>query len=549
MTPITEPPSLSPIAPEDIEKRLAQVKSEAVRWLQGRRRQDGFSFCEHAFTASELNATTGGVELWTLLGLPLTADERGGWVRRLQSYQNPETGLVTDPTWQDRQINRNPSQLKDGDTFFTMTCAAALEALGACYDHPVAYLQDLSAERLVASPDWGIAAHHPFAIGDYGRLIRVNLALGISGAQDQWEALLRCTAEWQDPLTGLWPAGHERTPLTPAINRSFHVLRATWNLCDAPCLKPDAIIDSCLEASTDARFYGWEPGYACNDLDLAHILYTACCQSDHCREEVRQWALRQLPMILAVQKPDGGFSFRHTRSMEDHGGIRMSPGQAEGDTWGTLMYLGTVKMMAELAYPGIRAPWAYSRVHAVPTPDASLTMSENPQGTTTLPGEKISIGAGTTIEPGARLDATSGEITLGKNCLVLQGALLLPYDGFIRMGDDCSINPYCVIYGHGGLTIGNGVRIATHTVIIPANHRFDDPDIPIFRQGLSCKGVTIEDDVWIGCHVSILDGAHIGRGSVIAAGSVVRGRVEPYSVMGGVPAKLLKKRNAPGSNR
>jgi acetyltransferase-like isoleucine patch superfamily enzyme len=86
------------------------------------------------------------------------------------------------------------------------------------------------------------------------------------------------------------------------------------------------------------------------------------------------------------------------------------------------------------------------------------------------------------------------------------------------------------------------VRIATHVVIIPANHVFTNPDLPICRQGLTCKGVTIEDDVWIGCNVTVLDGAHIGRGSVIAAGSVVRGRVEPWSVMGGVPARVIKMR-------
>ncbi|MCK7515996.1 MAG: acyltransferase [Desulfobacterales bacterium] len=72
--------------------------------------------------------------------------------------------------------------------------------------------------------------------------------------------------------------------------------------------------------------------------------------------------------------------------------------------------------------------------------------------------------------------------------------------------------------GDGGLTIGNNVRIAAHTVIIPANHVFDDVNIPIRKQGLSKKGIVIEDDVWIGSGVKILDGVVIGKGCVIGAG-------------------------------
>lgn len=160
----------------------------------------------------------------------------------------------------------------------------------------------------------------------------------------------------------------------------------------------------------------------------------------------------------------------------------------------------------------------------------------------TGPDDAISIGEDTRIAPGARLDGAQGKIRIGKKCSIHDGVLLLPYGGFIQIGDYSTINPYSVVYGHGGVTIGSGVRIATHVVIIPANHIFADPETPICTQGLTCEGITIEDDVWIGCNVTLLDGVYIGRGSVIAAGSVVRGRVEPYSVMGGVPARLIKKR-------
>jgi acetyltransferase-like isoleucine patch superfamily enzyme len=159
-----------------------------------------------------------------------------------------------------------------------------------------------------------------------------------------------------------------------------------------------------------------------------------------------------------------------------------------------------------------------------------------------LGSQRITIGDGSLIAPDAWLDGENGQIVIGKRCIIHPGAMLLPYDGFIKLGDDCSVNPYTILYGHGGLTIGNGVRIATHAVMIPANHMYNDPEIPIFQQGVTMEGITIEDDVWVGCNVTILDGVRIGKGSVIAAGSVVTKDVESYTVVAGTPARPIKKR-------
>ncbi len=135
-----------------------------------------------------------------------------------------------------------------------------------------------------------------------------------------------------------------------------------------------------------------------------------------------------------------------------------------------------------------------------------------------------------------------GEISIGKNTEILNGVLILTYGGNINIGDNCSINPYSVLYGHGGLAIGNNVLIAAHCVIIPANHNFSEIEEPINKQGLTCKGIIIEDDVWLGTGCKILDGVTIGKGSIIGAGSIVTKSIPGNSVFVGNPAKFLKHR-------
>lgn len=136
-----------------------------------------------------------------------------------------------------------------------------------------------------------------------------------------------------------------------------------------------------------------------------------------------------------------------------------------------------------------------------------------------------------------------GKIYIGKNCEILNGVLLMTYGGNIIIGDNCSINPYTILYGHGNLTIGDNVLIAGHCLIIPSNHIFSDINSPINQQGLTKKGIVIENNVWIGAGCRILDGVRIGHGAIVAAGAVVNKTVMLNTIVGGVPAKLIKTRN------
>lgn len=96
--------------------------------------------------------------------------------------------------------------------------------------------------------------------------------------------------------------------------------------------------------------------------------------------------------------------------------------------------------------------------------------------------------------------------------------------------------------GAGLLEIGDNTIFGNYVSIHPENHNFADLDIPILLQGVTGKGIKIGTDCWIGAKVTILDGTVIGDHSIVAAGAVVTGKFPPYSIIGGVPAKIIKMR-------
>lgn len=112
----------------------------------------------------------------------------------------------------------------------------------------------------------------------------------------------------------------------------------------------------------------------------------------------------------------------------------------------------------------------------------------------------------------------------------------------MEIGDYVSINRNSTIGGHGGVIIGNFVKIGPYCTIITANHQYSDWRKPIWFQDVRLGPVRIGDDVWIGTNVVILPNVKIGRGSIIGAGAVVTHDVDPYTVVGGVPAKFIKYR-------
>lgn len=114
---------------------------------------------------------------------------------------------------------------------------------------------------------------------------------------------------------------------------------------------------------------------------------------------------------------------------------------------------------------------------------------------------------------------------------------------YITIGNNVGIGEFSYLGGGGGLEIGNDVIAGQYLSCHPENHVFADLETPIRLQGVERKGIRIGDNCWLGSKVTILDGVELGDGCVVAAGSVVTQSFPAGSVIGGVPAKLLKTRN------
>lgn len=116
--------------------------------------------------------------------------------------------------------------------------------------------------------------------------------------------------------------------------------------------------------------------------------------------------------------------------------------------------------------------------------------------------------------------------------------------GDIVVGARSIINSGCVFYTGNGVVIGEDCAIAANCTFAPANHAVGRADLPVNRQGFapSKGGIVLGNDVWIGANCVLLDGARLGEGAVVGAGSVVRGVVEPYAIVAGNPLRVLGRR-------
>lgn len=144
-------------------------------------------------------------------------------------------------------------------------------------------------------------------------------------------------------------------------------------------------------------------------------------------------------------------------------------------------------------------------------------------------------------------DSTKGtKIIIGDGVMIDSFVKIKPAGGMgdVNIGAHSYINSGTVIYSGHGVTIGQHVLIAANCTLAPVNHEYRSKEKKIVDQRFMASrgGIIIEDDVWLGVGVVVLDGAHIRRGAVIGANSLVMSETEEYGVYAGTPLRLLKKR-------
>ncbi len=143
-------------------------------------------------------------------------------------------------------------------------------------------------------------------------------------------------------------------------------------------------------------------------------------------------------------------------------------------------------------------------------------------------GSRIVVGAGAVIDAFVKIKPAGG-------C------------GDVEIGAGVVINSGCVLYTGNGIRIGANALLAANCTLAPCNHEFGDAARPIKAQGFAASrgGIEIGEDAWIGANTVLLDGARVGAGAVVGAGSLVRGSLPPFCIAYGAPARVTGWRRAP----
>jgi len=164
-------------------------------------------------------------------------------------------------------------------------------------------------------------------------------------------------------------------------------------------------------------------------------------------------------------------------------------------------------------------------------------------------GHKVKVGSGLNLMKNSAINALSysgveigNNFTLGKYAMIECTGVLRNVGNSLKIGNNVGINHFCFIGVRGDIEIGDNVIFGPRVNVFSENHNYHDIAVPIKNQGVIKGKTVIGNDVWIGANVSIMSDVTIGDGCIIAAGAVVTKDIPAYSVIGGVPAKVLKNR-------
>ncbi|KAA3657423.1 MAG: acyltransferase [Chloroflexi bacterium] len=161
---------------------------------------------------------------------------------------------------------------------------------------------------------------------------------------------------------------------------------------------------------------------------------------------------------------------------------------------------------------------------------------------------KMAIGKNVAIDDYVMIDASgAGEngVRINDQVIVSRNCVVQGKTGYVHIGKKADIGCNTMITSATGISIGKYVLIGGNCYIGGGRYFADKLDVPMMMQGVFSKGpVIIEDDVWLGANVTVLDGVRIGKGSIIGAGAVVTKDIPDYKIAVGMPARVIGDRQA-----
>ncbi len=190
-------------------------------------------------------------------------------------------------------------------------------------------------------------------------------------------------------------------------------------------------------------------------------------------------------------------------------------------------------------FPGMPGYWLRQKLYPyiLASSGKSIIIGRN---VTIRGGMKIKIGSHVSIDDNVVIDARGekGSINIASGTLISRNTIIRARNAAILIGEGSDIGANCILATDSKLKVGKNVLIAAYCYLCAGgNHAYDRTDIPIIQQGFVSKGgVVVEDDVWIGSHVMIMDGVCIGKGSIIGTHSLVNKDIPDGSIAFGQPA-------------
>jgi acetyltransferase-like isoleucine patch superfamily enzyme len=160
---------------------------------------------------------------------------------------------------------------------------------------------------------------------------------------------------------------------------------------------------------------------------------------------------------------------------------------------------------------------------------------------------KITIADNVVIDDNCCLDAKGTDnkgITLGQGVFVGRNTILSCKNGEIVIDDHANLGFNCEVFSASRVRVGKSVLMAAYTYLVGGDHLYDRVDIPVLEQGRTARGIEVDDNVWLGTHVVITDGSHVGRDAIIGAGAVVVGEIPEFAIATGIPARVVRDRRS-----